>query len=236
MHWHATKTAKLGYDILVIEVGVSGNEVALPVVTSTQMRDDRCVHNRILRRKTARALIATGVAQHHRVEWNQFGGTQQPGRYLAQAAALLLGAADKQVGDAVKPAQLSGVGCGSSKLLEFLIQVCLRSSALLMTSREGLVRFGQTKGRDHEAHLACFAETQDTLATRRLLLLKGKFQYKIRLDVDVHTTASYSMRPSRTAVSSPDSTSMRCASVLSSALRIDRITSPIQAPTSSSNA
>ena len=51
---------------------------------------------------------------------------------------------------------------------------------------------------------------------------------------DVHTTASYSICPSRTAVSSPDSTSMRCASVLSSALRADRITSPSQAPTSSS--
>ena len=126
-----------------------------------------------------RALISTCVDQHRRVKWNQFGGTQQPVGYLAQVAALLLGTADKQVGDAVKPAQLSGVGCGSSKLLEFLIQVCLRSSALLMSSREGLVRFGQTESRNHEAQLARFAEVQDTLAACRLLLPKGKFQYEI---------------------------------------------------------
>ena len=42
------------------------------------------------------------------------------------------------------------------------------------------MRFGQTEGRDHEAHLACFAQTQDTPAARGLLLLKGKFQYEIR--------------------------------------------------------
>ena len=58
------------------------------------------------------------------------------------------------------------------------------------------MRFGQTEGGHYEAHSACFAETHDTIAACRLLLFKGKFQYEIRLDVDVHTTDSYSMRPS----------------------------------------
>ena len=71
----AVETAKLVYDVVVIKVRVSANEVALPFVTSMQMRDDGCVHDRVRRRETVRALISSGVVQHRRVEWNQFGGT-----------------------------------------------------------------------------------------------------------------------------------------------------------------
>ena len=164
------ETAKLCYDIRVVKMPVSGNEVALPLGTDSEVRDDGRVDDGILGRETVRAPKSTGVVQDRSVERYHFGNTLKPVRYFIQFAALLLSTAYLQI------------------------------------------------------------------AARRLLLLKGELQYEVRFDVDVHTTASYSMRPSWTAMLSPDSSSLRTVSVRSRALRVDRVTSPSQAPTSNSKA
>ena len=225
VHQLTPEPAKLFYDILVIKIRISGNEVALSFVTSSEMREDGCIDDSILGRETVRALSQTGAVQDRRVERNHFGSTQQPGGYLIQVTTLLLSTAYQQISESVKSAQLSGIGRGPSDLPKLEVKLVLQPLALLLTSREGLVWLGQTIGRHYKPYTVFLAKAQNTLTAFALLLLKGEFQHEVRFDVDVHTTASYSRRPSMTAVRSPESTSLRSVSVSSPVLRADRITS-----------
>ena len=192
---------QLLYDRLVVEIpGVPVQEAAPRRASPFEMRENGGIYERVLRCETMGTLVLRRGAQHGGIEWNHFRRLRETRTYFLETLALLDVDVHEQRGHVAKPVKSPRIGRGSSNLTKLRIDLLFQSLALLLSPCEGLVGFSQGIRRNHELHAPRFAQTQDFLATRGLLLKQSKLEHEVRLDVDVHAVASNSMRPSLTAV------------------------------------
>ena len=201
-----------------------------------EVRQHRCIYNGVLRRKTVFATMPFRHFQNFCIEWNYIGDSQQSHTYPFQVFIFFFNASGQNFYNIIKSGELFLMHCGSGYHFEFFIERSCYFLAISLPSCERFVRFGKAVSGHDKPCLAFFAPVQNALATFPLLLLQGNFKHKIGFDINVHTTASYSMRPSLAAAGSPDSTSHAGMQSSSPGASADRMILLSQAETTISNA
>ena len=196
----ASQTAELSHDILIFEILVPVQETTHLRRVSLKMRKNGRINERILWGKSVPVPVSGRGCQNRRVEWNRFSRTQESRTYVPETPAVIFSALDQKIRKLPKPAELFCVNCSPGHLIEFRINLSPYFPAPLLPLGQGPVRLSQTIGRYDKINTTRLAKFQYFFTTLPLLLQQGQFKNEVGLDVDVHATASYSIRPSLTAL------------------------------------
>lgn len=155
---------------------------------------------------------------------------QKPVTDLLQPPRLLIAALSQQRGDRTESVEQLSVVLGSFELPQLGIQGLLESSALQTAAAEGVIGLREGQRRKDQRGAPGFAQLDEVLARRSLLLKQRDLEHEVRFGVDPHAAASYSIWPCWIAAARPESLRSRDSSAA------ERARSLSQEPTTISKA